>query len=115
MIVKAITYFAKPCAVACDAKCEKAWGINNRPQVQFDKNDDDDTAYLPDDDLGIAPDDPGTYEGGYGKPQLPNQRLNKWCVRECERSAIADLGELVELPDFSTLVYNQPWKHEATS
>jgi hypothetical protein len=114
MIIKAITYFGQPCAVACDAKCNKAWGVNNRPRIRFDE--DDDFAYLADGELGDAPADPGTYEGGCAKPTHPSERLNKWCVRECERSTLAPKdpskpGELVELRDFSERRYNMPWKH----
>jgi hypothetical protein len=111
MLMKLVLYSGKPMAVMCDAKCEKAFGINGRPQTQFDPDDEDDNAYLPDDQVGIAPDYPGTWEGGEGKPLLPEQRMNKWCVRECERSVSADMGEVVELPDFSKPVYNMPWKH----
>lgn len=109
MIAKAITYFGKPCAVACDARCDKAWGVHGRPKIEF--GEDDDVAYLADGELGTAPADPGTYEGGQGKPQHPSERLNKWCVRECERSGMADQGTLIELKDFSKWLYNQPWKH----
>lgn len=109
MLIKSIRYFDQPCAVACDAKCHKAWGINNRPRVCFD--DEDDYAYLADDELGDAPADPGTYEGGQGKPQHPTERMNKWCVRECERSRMVGMGKCAELRDFSTRAYNQPWKH----
>lgn len=109
MIAKAVLYFGKPCALACDAKCGKAWGINNRPRVDFDENDD--FAWIGDDDLDSAPDDPGTYEGGQAKPTEPGERLNKWCARECERSVKGALNELIELPDFSGPIYNQPWEH----
>lgn len=111
MIIKAVLYFGQPCALVCDARCEKAWGINSRPQVRFD--DEDDTAYLADDELGIAPEDPGTYEGGRAKPVRPEERLNKWCARECERSVkfSGETPEDIVLPDFSRRRYNQPWRH----
>ena len=63
MLEKEILYFGQKTRIACDGKCEKAWGINNRPRVQLDKNNIDDFAYLSDDELGIAPVNPGTYEG----------------------------------------------------
>lgn len=110
MIAKAILYFGKPRCVTCDAKCNKAWGINSRPRVRFDE--DDDYAFLADGELGEAPDDLGTYEGMDGKPLAPEMRLNKWCVRECERAEKGDLGQLIEVRDYSARVYNQPWKHE---
>ena len=71
--------------VSCDSKCEKAWGRNSRPTLGLNPESDD---YLPDDQLGIAPADPGTYEGGVGKPSDPSQFPNKWCVRECERCQV---------------------------
>lgn len=98
MIAKAITYFDQHVCVCCDANCQKAWGINNRPKVQL-SDDDDDYAFLADDELGIAPVNPGTYEGGHAKPLTPDARLNKWCVRECER---CELGKGIIAPrDFS--------------
>lgn len=115
MIARAVLYFGEPCLVACDAKCDKAWGINNRPRVEFDANDPDDYAFLPDHELGEAPADPGTYEGGVAKPCHPDARLNKWCARECERSVKARRSELftpADLPDYSKRVYNIPSLHE---
>jgi hypothetical protein len=112
VIVKQIIYFSTPCTLACDANCGKAWGVNNRPQIALDPNDEDDIAYLADGELDDAPADPGTYEGGQGKPQTPDQRLNKWCARECERSIMVNAKEGVKaLPDYSKRFYNQPWKH----
>jgi hypothetical protein len=73
-----ITYFRVPAKVACDGKCKKAWGRNTRP-----RNPDD--TFKQDRELGIAPLDPGTYEGGYAKPVRAKYFPNKWCVRECER------------------------------
>lgn len=110
---KAITYMSVPCAVACDGNCTKAWGRQNRPTIALDPNDGDDFAYLADHELGTAPVDPGTDEGGYGKPQTPDQVLNKWCVRECERSTMINQREgVATLKDFSQRRYNQPWKHK---
>lgn len=124
MIHKNIVYFGKPCVLACDANCQKAWGINNRPRIYLtdptltvypidrqhypdDENiDPDDTAMLADGELGDAPIDPGTYEGDHGKPFDESDMLNKWCARECERSDIADFLDDIELRDFSQRVYN---------
>lgn len=107
-IVRHGYYFEHPVAFACDANCRKAWGINSRPKVQF-SDDPDDYAFLTDAELGDAPDDPGTYEGGHGKPTHPDDRLNKWCVRECERSVIVGTEAGVgALPDFSTRYRNLP-------
>lgn len=106
-----ITYFGKPARVLCDRKCGKAWGISNRPQIEFDPDDPDDIAYLADDELGEAPADPGTYEGSHAKPLTPDAFPNKWCVRECERCVMVEPGEAFKLPDFSRRRYNMPWKH----
>lgn len=91
-----IQYFGQPCKVNCDGNCKKAWGINSRPQVQL-SDDVDDYEYLADCELAIAPDDPGTYEGGDAKPQSNSEFPNKWCVRECERCNQSRSGEH-ELP-----------------
>lgn len=126
MIAKSIVYFGKPCILACDANCKKAWGINNRPLIYLedptlkvygegftDRRYPDDESLNPDDyvhladgELGDAPDDPGTYEGGHAKPTSPEERLNKWCARECERQVIVDDNEDFELPDYSKRQYN---------
>ena len=94
-----ITYFG--CSVvSCDRKCHKAWGINNRPQRKLSE-DEDDYVFLSDSALAEAPEDPGTYEGFQGKPgNAHTGPLNKWCVRECERSVMVDSGEELVLPDF---------------
>lgn len=105
MYAKAILYFGQPSCVACDGNCAKAWGINNRPKEQLSDNEDD-YAFLADDELGEAPADPGTYEGGQGKPVEPHELLNKWCVRECERSTLHPINVMCRLPDFSKRRYN---------
>ncbi len=106
MLIKCVLFFDHHVAVGCDAKCDKAWGINSRPRHQL-SDDTDDYETLADDELGVAPTSPGTSEGGHCKPVSPGDRLNKWCVRECERSAMADLGEMVELTDFSVRARNK--------
>lgn len=115
-------YAGKPINIICDKKCEKAWGINNRPrlyrmeggvyrEVMFEEwyneqiPDENDSCYLADDELGNAPLDPGTYEGGDAKPFHPT-RHNRWCVRECERCEWGHPSEDLELPDFSKRRYN---------
>jgi len=57
---KEITWFGRKVILACDEKCNKAWGINCRPENPAN--------YLSDDELEEAPIDPGTYEGGHAKP-----------------------------------------------
>ncbi len=116
-LCKAIIYFGKPVVVACDGQCNKAWGTNSRPKLYYMEDlehprklvegetprDWDDFVYCSDDSLGEAPADPGTYEGGDGKPSstpLENPlAMNKWCTRECERSKFVAEGLI--LPTFS--------------
>lgn len=107
-----IMFFGQKIVVACDGRCDKAWGVNNRPSENYDPCDPDDCAWLTDDELGVAPDDPGTYEGGHAKPPNPRHFPNKWCVRECERCIHSGIGQAVELRDFSRRIFNQPWKHK---
>jgi len=102
MIEKVLTYCGKKAKVACDGNCKKAWGINSRP------TNEDKSEWLSDKELGEAPADPGTYEGGDGKPADSSEFLNKWCVRECERYSMTPYDgnpddDLV-LTDFSNRV-----------
>lgn len=87
-----IQFFGQPAKVACDGLCSKAWGRNSRPTVQL-SDDDDDFETLADYELGQAPADPGTYEGGHGKPASSAEFPNKWCVRECERCSMSNPGD----------------------
>jgi hypothetical protein len=108
-----IVYFGQPATIACDAKCEKAWGIQLRPRHYFvpEEQDPDDYAFLADGELGQAPKDTGNYEGGDAKPRSPDQRLNKWCARQCERCKITPPGSpdiKLELHDFSKRLANKP-------
>lgn len=117
MLTTQIIWFGKTCLSVCDRKCEKAWGVNGRchgetSSIKFD--DDDDIVFLADDEVGMAPHDPGTYEGGQAKPLYP-QVHNKWCVRECERCSIIEVGEEIVYPDYSVRHYNTPWKHPEAS
>lgn len=112
MIAKVVYYFERPIVLVCDARCDKAWGVSQRPRVALDPSDPDDKAWLADDELGTAPVNPGTYEGIDGKPNGPDWRLNRWCARECERCVHGKPGEIVQPRDWSRRMYNQPWKHE---
>lgn len=128
---KLITFCGQTAKVACDEKCNKAWGSGSRPRVYIidggetevyglgddsiypddDNIDIDDYAYLADDELGEAPKDPETYEGGQAKPTDKSQIGNKWCIRECERCSMSDVGKYnqpLELQDFSKRNYNCP-------
>jgi len=110
---KVITYFGQSAKIACDEKCHKAWGILNRPKIQLSE-DKEDIAYLSDEELDIAPVNPGTYEGGDAKPTFKTEIPNKWCVRECEKCYLSNPGEShlpVKLKDWSKRLYNQPGKH----
>jgi len=103
MISREIVWFNKNCIIFCDGKCEKAFGINNRPTNQLSKNEDD-YEYLSDGELNLAPIDPKTYEGGHAKPI--DRVHNKWCCRECERSIIVENGKRFILPNFDNRVKN---------
>lgn len=118
---KDIIYFGEKTKVACDEKCNKAWGFMNRPRVYPkisdskifgldgdtiypDDYDDDEFIFCSDDELGEAPIDPETYEGGDAKPTNKSEIGNKWCVRECERCVMSNFGKYDEplvLKDFS--------------
>jgi len=78
--------------VACDRRCDKAWGINMRPRH-------DEGRFLADCELDDAPADPGTYEGMDAKPPGPSWQgsLNRWCVRECERCVMVAAGAPIKL------------------
>ena len=117
MLTKQIQWFGKPCTLACDGQCDKAWGINGRPQHDFSDGPDD-HVFLADDALGIAPgpgDTVGISEGSDMKPSAvpltDGQRMNKWCSRECERSTIAEPGDSLRLPDLRRPTPNMPWLH----
>lgn len=105
-----IVFFGKKARVKCDRKCSKAWGINSRPKKQISDTDEDDYCFLADDELGLAPKDPGTYEGTDAKPPNPNEFPNRWCIRECERCAMSIPDEWMnelELKQFGGRVYNK--------
>lgn len=110
MFTKMITWFGRPVTLACDGRCGKAWGIAMRPKVNFDENDPDDSAMLADTEVGLAPANPGTYEGGCAKPTSPAE-MNRWCSRQCERSSLFEAGEPISVHRFDQRRYNQPWKH----
>lgn len=107
---KKVRFCDQPMRIACDGRCDKAWGSNSRPKIQISANPDD-YAWLSDDELGAAPADPGTSEGGHLKPigVRSASDMNKWCVRECERLVCTRLGQHdgpLELRDLSVRFYN---------
>ncbi len=104
MILKVVNCFGQPCALACDARCEKAWGLSRRPQILVSE-DPVEWAFRSDLELPTAPAHPGTTVGSEVKPRGPGERLNRWCAEECERSLMLRVGdELAQLPDFSNRV-----------
>jgi hypothetical protein len=124
LIQREIQYFGSRCLLACDGRCDKAFGINGRPRHMFVPEDiePDDYVYLGDDHVGVAP-DPGKTatisEGDEMKPSaVPHSDaslLNKWCARECERSTIVKVGEPVELPNMQDPEPNMPYRRRSTS
>lgn len=80
-----------------------------------DQHDYDDHAYYADHELATAPEEPGTWEGGDGKPDPTDQnpeKMNKWCARECERSDMYEIGEPIELKSFDKRRFNCPESEE---
>ena len=99
-----IRAYGKQLNIACDGCCDKAFGINNRPKNQL-SDDEDDYEWLADSEVGSAPIDPQTYEGGQAKPI--DKKHNKWCLRECERSETAEFPNIPKLTDFTKRVSNK--------
>ena len=128
ILQKNIRYFGVQSVLACDGRCDKAWGINRRPRLYFQESlvepraltkdeeprNDDDYVYVGDNELPTAPADPGTYEADEAKPSavplIDPSRMNKWCARECERSKIVPAGESISiaLPNLETPRPNIP-------
>jgi len=100
-----IQYFGQRAVVRCDGNCQKAWGHCSRPRHYLSEHEDD-FEWLADDELGTAPEDPGTYEGADGKPTDSSEFPNKWCVRECERCTLSTPDEPHKLINFRTRISN---------
>ena len=113
-------FYSKYTVMACDGRCDKAWGLNGRPQLYFMEEgkppralepgerpvDDDDHVYVRDSELGTAPGPGhtvGVSEGGHLKPSAvpleDGRQMNKWCLRECERSETYEDDEPIVLRD----------------
>lgn len=106
---KEITAFGRPLIIACDGKCEYAFGVNGRPYKQLSE-DPDDIVWLSDEEAGLAPVSGKTCtiaEGNDCKPSNEHEVLNRWCYRECERCVGAEPGEKIELKDWNSRVYNK--------
>jgi len=111
MIKKHVTLFGQPATHACDGRCDKAWGIGNRPTTPPREGTTDDYAFLADDELGTAPIEGYGYEGGDCKPidAKGPEDVNKWCIRACERAWMSPPGQpdaTPNLPDYTTRFYN---------
>lgn len=107
MISKQIVFFGRALVMACDGRCDKAWGMNGRPRKQL-SDDPDDFVYEADSALGVAPGPGQTVvysEGAHFKPSAEplhdGESMNKWCARECERSGHFDPNrEPIAIPTF---------------
>jgi len=106
-LVTRAVWFGRPVRIVCDRLCGKAWGVNGRPREALSE-DPEDYALLADGELGEAPTDPGTYEGGHGKPSVPPAAHNKWCARECERATILGPDDPLRVRDLSRRLFNIP-------
>ena len=128
MPVKHVKMYGLSMVLSCDGKCHKAWGINQRPMVFYMEEgqpprelrqgekprDYEDFAWKADNELGDAPADLGSYEGGDGKPAVREMTqgnaalMNRWCARECERHVLDEEGVTPQVPprDFSKRVPN---------
>jgi hypothetical protein len=102
---KEILYLGQKVLVGCDEQCNKAWGMTDRPRNQLSDNDDD-FEWLSDKELPDAPANPDTSEGWEYKPTCDEEKGNKWCIRQCERCVMVDVGETLQLIDFSNRVRN---------
>jgi hypothetical protein len=94
------THRGQRALIACGRDCHLAWGVESRPKNEAN------TLFLSDSDL-----DNQTPPCFTGKPD--NGLFCKWCADSCERSTIAQIGDLPTLPDFDApvlerLKYNAP-------
>lgn len=112
MLKKQIRFFGEHVVLACDGRCDKAWGISGRARVRLSE-DVDDYVYVPDSALGSA-EYPQTWEGlamegrPSDEPLADAERMNRWCARECERSGIYKLDEPLVLRDMENPRPNMP-------
>ena len=80
LLTTSILYYGKRCLAVCDQKCTKAWGVSGKRPQWRDQAEPDDVIWFADSEVTEAPDDPGSYEGGQGKPLAPPSIHNKWRV-----------------------------------
>jgi hypothetical protein len=116
MIETEILAYGKTWTFKCDGRCDKAFGINGRPKRMLG-DDEDDYVALSDAEVGEAPPPGktvGLSEGGEMKPSATPtddpRVVNKWCVRECERSILTDCDE--SPPDMNNPKPNCGWRNQ---
>lgn len=109
MILTRGKFFGKPVVLACDGKCQKAFGYTLRPHIRWTA-DPDDITWLADDEIPFdAPEDPGTAEGGDRKPKTVPDKHNKWCARACERCEMFGQDEeKITLRGWAKRAHNKP-------
>lgn len=119
MLTKRIRFFGAEQNLSCDGRCDKAFGINGRPRIMFSA-DPDDHVFKGDSEVGTAPppgQTVGIAEGECLKPSATPLSdpavMNKWCVRECERSALTSLDEPIELPNMDAPTPNLAARRDA--
>ena len=97
--------------VACDGRCDKAWGVDDRPTNRLG-SDHNDFEWLADGELGQAPIDPGSLssDNGVRKPLLVRgpDDVNEWCVDRCERMAKCRAVTSERAPDPPDLSRRRP-------
>jgi hypothetical protein len=112
MLTRKVTMYGAPCVLACDGRCDKAWGINRRPKRQLSA-DVDDYVFLGDAELGTVG-ERTTWEGGEGRPSNlalrpeDSARMNKWCARECKRCTVVGPSDPIRLRDLRSPLPNIP-------
>jgi hypothetical protein len=82
--------------ITCDGRCDKAWGMQNRPKRMLSA-DPDDYVYLADDDPMIGQTPNSSELGSEGDEEKPSDSalqakysylMNRWCARACERATM---------------------------
>jgi hypothetical protein len=104
LLARSIVFCGRSMVVACDGRCDRAWGVQERPRTALSPGDPDDFVWLGDEHED-ARTTPGrehlVSEGGDLRPSdvalSPGDSvlMNRWCARACERSVLVE----VVLPD----------------
>ena len=110
LLAKSIVFCGSHVVLACDGRCDLAWGIEKRPRKMLSSIDPDDFVYLGDlhPDLGAPPsaDKLGCHGGDFKPSDVPltsSEKMNRWCARECERSSLIEPA----LPDLKNPLPNK--------